>query len=333
MLLGDNKTTHLTNLIFLLACLVIGFLLGRIPALRQREAHLVINTILLYVCLPAATVLYTSSTVFERQYALPILMPWLLFGGSFLFFRILRKPLKLHPHTEAVLILTAGIPSVSFVGFPIFELLYGPEGMHIGVLMSQAGSFLVCSTLGVLLASYYARAATRKSAGSEIETANGSRHLNPAFLLDVLRFPTFIAFVIALIINLLGWKIPALGVELLQKLAAPFSFLALVSVGMQIDFRAKDLNWKILGWGLGYKLIVAPLLVFLVFGLALQQKGIIGQMSILGAALGPMNTVAIIASNYGLNPKLAAQMVGIGIPLSLLTIAVGYGICHFLGYI
>jgi hypothetical protein len=34
-----------------------------------------------------------------------------------------------------------------------------------------------------------------------------------------------------------------------------------------------------------------------------------------------MNTIAIIASNYRLNPTLAAQMVGIGIPLSLVVVA------------
>ena len=321
----------MTNLIFLLACLGIGFLLGRVAALRQREAHLVINNILLYVCLPAATLLYASATVFEAQYALPILMPWLLFTGSFLFFRLLRNYLKLHPHTEAVLILTAGIPSVSFVGFPIFELLYGAEGMHIGVLMSQAGSFLVCSTLGVLLASYYARVADCKSAYAKAAIENPNQQFK--FLLDVLRFPTFIAFIVAITINLLDWKIPELGVALLQKLAAPFSFLALISIGMQIDFRAENLNSKALRWGLGYKLVLAPLLVLALFTVILPQKPIVSQITVLGAALGPMNTVAIIASNYGLNPKLAAQMVGIGIPLSLLTVTIGYAVFHFLGYI
>ena len=232
-------------------------------------------------------------------------MPWISFGGAFLFFQFLKRFVKFHPHSEAVLILTSGIPSVSFVGFPIFELLYGEEGMQIGVLMSQAGSFLVCSTLGIITASYYANAQTKKW----------------AFFLDVLRFPTFIAFCVALVINLSGWILPIMATDLLRKLAAPFSFLALISIGMQIDFRDKNINWRALGWGLGYRLILAPALVFVLFMLVLKQRGVVAEMCVLGAALGPMNTIAIIASNYRLNPTLAAQMVGIGIPLSLVVVA------------
>lgn len=294
----------MTNIVFLFLCLTLGVFLKRIPAL-SKDAHLVINNLLLYVCLPAATLLYTSSTRFNEAYALPILMPWISFGGAFLFFQSLKHYLKFHRHTEAVLILTSGIPSVSFVGFPIFELLYGEEGMKIGVLMSQAGSFLVCSTLGIITASYYANAQTKKW----------------AFLLDVLRFPTFIAFCLALIINFSGWSLPTLGVDLLRKLSAPFSFLALISIGMQIDFSSKNIHWKALGWGLCYKLIIAPALIFVLLVLVLKQVGIIVEICVLGAALGPMNTIAIIASNYRLNPTLAAQMVGIGIPISLVIVA------------
>jgi malate permease and related proteins len=282
----------MTNIVFLLVCLTLGILLKRVLAL-SKDAHLVINNLLLYVCLPAATLLYTSSTQFNEAYVLPILMPWISFVGAFLFFQLLRRFVKFHRHSEAVLILTSGIPSVSFIGFPIFELLYGEEGMQIGVLMSQAGSFLVCSTLGIITASYYANAETKKW----------------AFLLNVLRFPTFIAFCVALVINLSEWSLPSLGVDLLRKLSASFSFLALISIGMQIDFRDRNINWRALGWGLGYKLILAPALVFVLFVLVLKQRGVVAEMCVLGAALGPMNTIAIIASNYRLNPALAAQMV------------------------
>lgn len=294
----------MSNIVFLLVCLTLGILLKRVPAL-SKNGPLVINNLLLYVCLPAATLFYTSSIWLNEAYFLPILMPWLSFGSSFLFFQILRRFVKFHRHSEAVLILTSGIPSVSFVGFPVFELLYGEEGMKIGVLMSQAGSFLVCSTVGIITASYYANAETKKW----------------GFLLDVLRFPTFIAFCVALLINVSGWILPIMVTDLLRKLAAPFSFLALISIGMQIDFSDKNIHWRALGWGLGYKLIIAPILVFVLFVLVLKQRGIVAEMCVLGAAFGPMNTIAIIAANYRLNPTLAAQMVGIGIPLSLVVVA------------
>ena len=45
------------------------------------------------------------------------------------------------------------------------------------------------------------------------------------------------------------------------------------------------------------------------------------------AAMAPMITGSILAIMYGLNPKLATQMVGIGVPLSFLTL---YGWYHLL---
>ena len=74
------------------------------------------------------------------------------------------------------------------------------------------------------------------------------------------------------------------------------------------------------------------MLVFLLFVVVLKQRGIVAEMCVLGAALGPMNTIAIIASNYRLHPALAAQMVGIGIPLSLAVILLVRGLLSFFGY-
>jgi predicted permease len=40
--------------------------------------------------------------------------------------------------------------------------------------------------------------------------------------------------------------------------------------------------------------------------------------------MAPMITGSIVASQYGLKPKLSSMMVGIGIPLSFLTIGFWY---------
>ena len=48
-----------------------------------------------------------------------------------------------------------------------------------------------------------------------------------------------------------------------------------------------------------------------------RQHGPAVDLCVLGAAIGPMNTAGAIADRYGLDPPLSAQMVGLGIPLSL----------------
>lgn len=292
----------MTNIIFLFVCLLTGAAFRRSGLLRS-NAHEVMNQIILYVCLPAATLLYASKAELNRTMLVPVLMPWGLYLTGLLFFKIIGTIKPIHKHSEAVLIMTAGIPSISFLGFPIFELFYGAEGLRIGILMSQAGSFMVCATLGVMTASLYA--STEPSVKK--------------ILLNVLGFPVFLAFIVAIGLNIANIAIPALAREVLQKIAAPFSFLALLSVGYQMDFSGKRVLLKHLYAGLGFKLLLAPLLVWAILFPLAGQRGTAAEICVIAAALGPMNTAAIIAGQYGLNPPLASAMVGIGLPLSLLT--------------
>jgi predicted permease len=44
--------------------------------------------------------------------------------------------------------------------------------------------------------------------------------------------------------------------------------------------------------------------------------------------MAPMITGAILASSYGLKPKLSSMMVGVGIPLSFLTLLFWYFILN-----
>jgi predicted permease len=55
------------------------------------------------------------------------------------------------------------------------------------------------------------------------------------------------------------------------------------------------------------------------------MSGLLFKVTVLQAAMAPMITAAIIAQEYELNSDLANLMVGIGIPLSFLTILMWYG--------
>lgn len=297
----------MTNLILLFVCLLLGVILQRIKGF-PKDAHLVLNAIIIYVCLPALTLLYTTEIHFERSQILPILMPYILFGFAFIFFKIIAPIAQFDRSTTGALTLTAGISSISFVGFPIFELLFGKEGLQMGVLMSQAASFVVCGTLGIFTASYYS--------ASEVSAQK--------IIKDIFQFPPFVAFCLAVILNASNFHFPVLGTEILQKIGSPFTILALVSIGLQISFKRKDLQMKPLLFGLFYKLLIAPLLIFILYFLILGEHTFLGKISVVGAALGSMNTATIIAINYGLNPKLATQMVSISIPLSFLNVGIWY---------
>ena len=99
-----------------------------------------LNGLIVNVCLPALTLLYTSETHFNQTQILPVLMPYILFVVAFLFFKIFAPILNFDRSTTGALTLTAGISSISFVGFPIFELMFGKQGLEIGVLMRDRKS-------------------------------------------------------------------------------------------------------------------------------------------------------------------------------------------------
>ena len=109
-----------------------------------------------------------------------------------------------------------------------------------------------------------------------------------------------------------------------ERVGATVSPIALVAVGLQLKFERRSMHWPFLGLGLLFKLVITPLFFFLFYKIILKAEGLPIDVSIIEAAMAPMITGAIIATNYGLKPKLSNMMVGVGIPLSFLTLAIWY---------
>lgn len=309
----------MVNVALLLVCLLAGVMLRK-SQLLPADAHQTLNQVLVTVFIPALTLLYIPDMHLTRQFWLPVLIPWLVFLVGLLFFGLVSRALRTTDRpvdwpTLGSLQLTGGISSVSFVGFPLFELLYGKQGLAVGIVMSQAGTFGVAMTLGVALASWYTvRQPTVR------QPMLGQPPVRQPSVLQVLgnmlRFPPFPVFLLAILANGLGYRHPVLVRDLLEKISAPFSVLALLSVGLQLRWRVDARERQHLLLGLSYKLVLAPLLVYVVCRCWLGRHEYVADLCILGSAIGPMNTAAILASRYQLNATLASQMVGIGIPLS-----------------
>ena len=124
-------------------------------------------------------------------------------------------------------------------------MLYGKAGLAVGLVMSQAGTFLVVMTLGVVVASWHT-------------TAHPSARM---LVGNMLRFPPFPVFIVALVANLAGYRHPALVRDVLERVSSPFSVLAMLTVGLQLRLRVESGQRSSLILGLLYKLILAPLLV------------------------------------------------------------------------
>ncbi len=288
------------NLLFIVLSLGIGWFFAH-NALLPPDTHKLINKLLVWIFIPALNVKYVLTLSFSSAYLYPMLTPWGLFFFALIFFSLVNRVAKFPRKTLGALILTGGISSISFVGFPIFQLFYGTTGISMGIIMSQLGTFLIVMTLGITLATTLSE-----------KTAN-------IFMISkrMLRFPPFVVTLICLIINFFTFDIPPEIVDLATLISQPFAFLALFAVGLQVNFSNIFHDAKPLYIGLFYKLIICPGVIFLFFFFFGNINTTEAKISLLGAALGPINTAAIIADDFGLDGLVAAKMVSVGIPISI----------------
>jgi predicted permease len=291
----------MSNIILLFLCMLIGIALrryGRVP----ENAHAAINGFVINVSLPALTLLQIHSIKLHSTLAYAVAMPWLLFIMAVLFFWSISKLLKFTPATTGGLILVAGLGNTSFVGLPMIEAFYGPNGMPIGILIDQLGTYLVLSTLGIAVAAVFSS-----------ESGSGNGILN-----RIWTFPPFIALVASLL--LLPLDYPDWLTALLRRLGDTLAPLALVSVGLQLRLDQLSGIKLPLSVGVAFKLLLGPALVMLVYVGFLRAAGNVVQITLFESAMGPMIGASIVAIQHGLNPPLITLLVGLGITASFLSL-------------
>jgi hypothetical protein len=291
------------NLVLLAVCFLAGMLLrrtGRFP----ENTPTALNGFIIHVSLPALALLHIHRLNLEPALLFAAGMAWLLFGTGAAFFGLAGRLTGLPAGTVGALMLVGGLGNTSFVGLPMIEAYYGREWLGVGLVADQLGSFLVLSTVGILVAAVYS-----------------SGEVNPRLVLrKVILFPPFQALVLALLLKPLPF--PEWLNAVLRKLGDTLTPLALVSVGFQLRFGHLRGEARPLALGLLYKLALGPAIVALVFIGLLGGSGPAMQVTLFEAAMAPMITAGIIAVDHRLNPPLVSLMLGIGIPLSFLTLPV-----------
>ncbi|MGE5027190.1 MAG: AEC family transporter [Betaproteobacteria bacterium] len=291
----------MNNLILLVACFVFGMLLRRTRRLPD-SAPAAFNSFIIHISLPALTLLYIHDIRLEPAFAYAAAMAWLHFGLGAGFFWASGRALHLPRPTTGALMLTGGLGNTSFFGLPMIETFYGREGLATGIIADQLGSFLTLSTFGIVTAGLFSSGAPDAR----------------AILKKIVRFPPFSALIVAL--ALIPADYPAWAVAVLKRLGDTLAPLALVSVGFQLRLGHLAGNGRNLVLGLMFKLLLAPLALYLLLVGLLGAKGMVAQVTLFEAAMPPMITAAIIAAEHELDPPLANLMVAVGLILSFFTL-------------
>ena len=303
----------MSNLILLFVCLIIGIVLKKSKIIPD-NFHTSLNAFVINISLSAFSLYYISKIELNSSVIYPVLVVWIGIFAAILFFAGLGKIFGWKSSLIGALIMCAGFGNTSFVGIPLIQAMYGEEGLKTVMLVDQPG-FVALSTVGILVANFY----------------SGSKDSLLKHLSKILKFPPFIAFVVALLLNLFSIEIPKDFDEVLMKLGATTVPLALVSVGSQMQWKKIEKKEGFhLFIGLLFKLVLLPLLILVIYKYIFHQSGDVIDICILEAAMAPMITAAIIASAHDLEPKFCNLMVAVGIPLSILTVGIWHLLLPFL---
>lgn len=303
----------MSNFILIFVFITVGLILQNIKGFPV-HIYKTLNKIVIYLCLPALALYFIPKIKWSTELLFPIGAAWISFIVAFFVFYFLGKKYCWSNKLIGCLILTAGLSNTSFLGYPIIEALYGKQGLQTAILVDQPGSFVVISTLGVFVAAFFSKGSPDAKAITK----------------KILFFPPFITFVIACVMNVFGYDFDIDLQFVFQKLGSLVTPLALLSVGLQLRFEKDSKHWGFLTFGLFFKLIITPLLFLILYVFILKQNSSVIKVTIMEMAMAPMITGSILASTYGLKPRLSSMMIGFGIPISFVTLAFWYFILSFI---
>jgi predicted permease len=294
----------MSALLILFLCLALGIVCRRYAPLPEGIVP-GINWWVLNIALPALVLALVPHVTIDARLWFPVVGMYVTFFGAWALFAVLGKIFAWSPRRVGCLALVCGLGNTSFMGYPLVEALHGKEGLSIAVVADQLGCFPMLAAGGIVVASLY----------------SGQGASASAIVRRLLSFPAFIAMLAGVVIGLFGGMPSALEKPLLQ-IGQTLTPLALFSVGLQFRLHLRREQVGALAAGLGWKLLLAPLVVFSI-GVAAGVGGLTLTVGVLQAAMAPMISAAILADQYDLEPQLANTVLGAGILLSLVTIPLG----------
>jgi predicted permease len=297
-------------MLLIILCLLAGLLLNKVTApcasesleSRHEVVSTVLNAVVIYVALPAMTIVQIHRIQVDRTLLIVASGPWLNFLFAAVFWGILGPALGWGRPVTGMMILATGLGNTSFLGFPLIEALLGSESLPIAVVSDQLGSFIVVSTLGIIVANFYGTSSDGK------------------ILLRILRFPPFMAMIVALMTRHLEFH--SAITSCLERLATLLTPLALMSVGSRLSLDAaafKHYRYQMIA-GLSFKMLLVPVLTLCALKAWPKEAAAYQNVMVLESAMPGMITGYLVGAQRGLDSKLGALLISTGIAIALLSI-------------
>lgn len=281
----------------LLAC---GVVAGRTRALPEGTAA-VLDRLVIVLALPGLVLARVPALELDVTTLVPVAVAWgqLLLLISLVL--LLARALGWSHVTTGTMLLCVPLGNTSFLGVPAVEALLGGEHVAYAIVYDQLGSFLALSTWGAFVAARY---------------GGGARPTTATVLRRIATFPPFVALVVAFVVRSTGLPTPI--EEVAELLGATLTPLAMLAIGLRLRLPPRSSTGP-LATGLALRMAVAPAAVLGVAALV-GGVGAAWDTSVLEAAMPPMVTAGIVATDAGLDDQLATALVGGGILLALVSL-------------
>ncbi len=298
----------LSAMTIILLSLLTGFTLKSIGRWKYTSAK-VLNDFVIDIAFPALILAslprFLSETGLRPQDMTLALGPWMLSLLAIGFFITLNKMKFITRPQMGMLVAIGGFANTSFVGFPMLEGLMGKDIIPLAVIIDQFGTFLCFTFVGIIWLNWQSvgRRPTLKQLTSRL-----------------VRFPPFLALCLSFPLSMI--TIPDFLMLSFTRIGQTLVPVAMVSVGLQLDLNLSFLKqeWKPLFFGLLFKLFLAPLFFFVIYSQIISLSGRSLEVVILEMGMAPMVTSTVLAMEAGLEPRLGALCLGLGIPFSLITV-------------
>ncbi|MBA3025408.1 MAG: AEC family transporter [Sulfurimonas sp.] len=288
------------NFLLIFVSIFAGYLIQK-ANIFSKDAATTLNQFVIYISFPAIILLQVPKISFSMEMLYPAFIAWIVMFFSALAVLFISKMMHFSKEITGALMLVGVLTNSSFLGIPIVNAYLGADAIAYVLVYDQLGTFLAFTIYGTFVASYY-------SSEHKLDFKLITRKL--------LTFPPFMALLLAFF--LIGREFHPAITSTLSSLSATIVPLALVAVGLQLQFRLPKDDFKPFGAALFVKLIFAPLVAIIICEI-FDFHGLFAQVSILEAGMAPMITAGVLASMAGLAPRLSSSIVGYGILVSFVT--------------
>ena len=286
----------------LLTLLLLGLALAVRRAIPYAAVADGLNWWVINVALPATVLELVPSLHFSGDLWFLIATQWLLAALTMLLVAALGARWGWTRGRIGAIALLTAFNNTAFLGYPMIEALRGRTAPALAVIADQLGCFIALAVGGAILIGVY----------------TGDRPNPRVVALRTLLFPPFLALLAGLLVGAAGgW--PAAVPPVLHRLGQTLAPLALFSVGLRLSVHVRRGQRAATAFALGWKLVLMPLLAWLM-GRVLGVQGLTLTVGVLETAAAPMFTAVILARQHNLDPDLADTLLSLAMLLSFITV-------------